>query len=114
MIVHVECVVVSMKPLLSIELSWHRAQSAIQMCKNVPERRQAQFISAFDLMPITPTCNGTTVCANIQTLNFASVEFYNWRNCGFRWRQDTKGLFARGEIKEQKYLSSVIIHQLTF
>jgi len=94
MIVHVKCVMVSTKPLLSIELSWHRAHSAIQMCKNVPERCQAQFISTFDLMPITLTRHGTTVCANIQTLNFASVEFYNWRNCGFRWREDTKELFA--------------------
>lgn len=94
MIVHVKCVVVSMKPLLSIELSWHRAHSAIQMCKNVPERCQAQFFSTFDPMPITPTCNGIAACANIQTLNFASVELYNWRNCGFRWREDTKELFG--------------------
>lgn len=85
---------VSMKPLLSIELSWHRAHSAIQMCKNVPERCQAQFISAFDPMPITPARNGFTGCANVQTLNFASVEFYNWTNCGFRWRENTKEFFA--------------------
>lgn len=94
MIVHVKCVMVSMKPLLSIELSWHRAHSAIQMCKNVPERCQVQFISTFDLMPITCTCNGITACANIQALNFASVEFYNWGNCGLRRREDTKELLV--------------------
>lgn len=101
MIVHVKCVMVSMKPLLSIELSWHRAHSAIQMCKNVPERCQVQFISTFDLMPITCTCNGITACANIQALNFASVEFYNWGNCGLRQRGH-KGTFSTDSLHEEK------------
>lgn len=94
MIVRVKCVVVSVKPLLSIELSWHRAHSAIQMCKNVPERCQPQFISTSDPMPTAPPCHGITACANTQTLNWASVEFYNWRNWGIRWREDSKELFA--------------------